>query len=332
MARRNTGTTGTSARDARAAQAASVASAWLGESVIRPAGQAPAKGKETIVMGGFGFAAPPVAPKPKKTAASIKSKDSGGSRGSSSSRVPLVSSGGWRNVLPRSSAPAPAPRSVSEHSHSPIHSPVSAMTTISTVSSEASDFADMFSANRRPAVREVVPPSPSLASPTAYLPPTVHPKRASDNMMGPPSSPQPPPLVDEVLPFVSSPFAAWDPAAAGEVPGAATKKLYGRNSKSVGGSEWHEDPPKRGSAGSKRTWIDSDGREIRTVYRVGWERDVLDLESRLHETMWNVTGGHHTFVDVEDRPPATVLDVSVSSCLAETQPPSLHLPNPVCLC
>ncbi|ORY27168.1 S-adenosyl-L-methionine-dependent methyltransferase [Naematelia encephala] len=59
--------------------------------------------------------------------------------------------------------------------------------------------------------------------------------------------------------------------------------------------------PRAGSVG-KKIWVDKYGQDIAGVYRVGWEREVLDL---LHETMYEMAG-RHTFVD--DAPTA-VLDI-----------------------
>ena len=71
---------------------------------------------------------------------------------------------------------------------------------------------------------------------------------------------------------------------------------------------WSERPRQNGIPG-KREWTGE--RASHSVYRVGYERDVQDLEARLHETMWEVAGETHTFSRFEPgKEPKTVLDVS----------------------
>lgn len=71
---------------------------------------------------------------------------------------------------------------------------------------------------------------------------------------------------------------------------------------------WYEPPTPRGAGGVRRIWRGADGREVRAIYKVGYERAVLDLEARLHETMYEVANGRHSFVDADE--PGFVLDVS----------------------
>ncbi|CAK9779831.1 unnamed protein product [Cutaneotrichosporon oleaginosum] len=115
------------------------------------------------------------------------------------------------------------------------------------------------------------------------------------------------PNIDEVLPFASSPFAAWDPIAIDAE--SSGKPAPSRADKD--GAGWR-DVLAKGATGVRRVWCDTKGKETRTMYKLGWERDVLDLESRLHETMYEVAGGRHSFVDGE---PATVLDLGTGSGL-----------------
>lgn len=123
------------------------------------------------------------------------------------------------------------------------------------------------------------------------------------------------PNIDEVLPFASSPFSAWDPIAINaEVSGSvksthASAAATAAISNAASSAEGWRDVRAKGAAGSRRVWHDPKGKEIRTMYKVGWERDVLDLEGRLHETMYELAGGRHSFADGE---PATVLDVSAA--------------------
>lgn len=77
---------------------------------------------------------------------------------------------------------------------------------------------------------------------------------------------------------------------------------------------WHDLARPTGAVGAKRVFFDDNG-EVRSVYKVGWESPVLDLEARLHETMYDIAGGRHTFIDLDENSdaPATVLDVSDQS-------------------
>lgn len=75
------------------------------------------------------------------------------------------------------------------------------------------------------------------------------------------------------------------------------------------GMYWYEPLPCRGAPGARRIVRQESGKEFRSVYPVGWERSVLDLEARLHETMYDLAGGQHSFADL-DEVPKRVLDVS----------------------
>lgn len=78
---------------------------------------------------------------------------------------------------------------------------------------------------------------------------------------------------------------------------------------------WHDLSRPTGAIGAKRVFFDGCG-EVRSVYKVGWESPVLDLEARLHETMYDIAGGRHTFVNLGEHSdaPANVLDVSRTVC------------------
>ena len=109
-----------------------------------------------------------------------------------------------------------------------------------------------------------------------------------------------PPNVADVLPFAADhPFAAWDPSSRD----MSVRSVKLRPSASQG---WKERPRQTGFP-SKKVWSgDAIG-----MYRVGYERDVQDLEARLHETMWEVAGESHTFTRfAPGNEPSTVLDVS----------------------
>jgi hypothetical protein len=127
------------------------------------------------------------------------------------------------------------------------------------------------------------------------------------------------PTSDQASPFssTSSPFSSWDQVvlgdnSSGNLPKNPIPRKASVASSATSSTSWYEPSRRRGAPGARRTCRADDGREIRSVYPVGWERSVLDLEGRLHETMYEVAGGQHTFVDVdEDKAPATVLDVSL---------------------
>ncbi|BEI81159.1 hypothetical protein CcaverHIS002_0203190 [Cutaneotrichosporon cavernicola] len=117
------------------------------------------------------------------------------------------------------------------------------------------------------------------------------------------------PNIDEVLPFASSPFAAWDPVAIdAEENGKPVSKRPGSEASGAG---WR-DVRAKGSTKARRVWCDAKGKDACITYKVGWEREVLDLESRLHETMYEVARGRHSFVEGE---PATVLDLGTGTGL-----------------
>ncbi|WWD15957.1 hypothetical protein CI109_100381 [Kwoniella shandongensis] len=61
---------------------------------------------------------------------------------------------------------------------------------------------------------------------------------------------------------------------------------------------------------TKKVWIDSKGEEAGGCYKVGWEREVLDL--RLHETLHDTSGDRHTFAEFAE-PPKTVLDIGTGA-------------------
>lgn len=85
--------------------------------------------------------------------------------------------------------------------------------------------------------------------------------------------------VDQALPFSSSrPYSAWDLAQKTQIDeGWTTARRRG-----------------------KRT-----GRGLDLIYKVGWTREVLDMEARLHQTMFELFG-RHSWVETE---PQVVLDV-----------------------
>lgn len=64
----------------------------------------------------------------------------------------------------------------------------------------------------------------------------------------------------------------------------------------------------------KRIWVDAKGEQVANVYKVGWERQVLDLEARLHETLFEISGNRHTFT-IFEKHPKSVLDVGTGSGL-----------------
>ena len=108
-----------------------------------------------------------------------------------------------------------------------------------------------------------------------------------------------PPNVADVLPFAADhPFAAWDPSTRGDECSSSKAASDG----------WSEQPRQNGLPG-KRIWTGE--RANHSVYGIGYERDIQDLEARLHETMWEIAGERHTCSRFEPgKEPKTVLDVS----------------------
>lgn len=124
------------------------------------------------------------------------------------------------------------------------------------------------------------------------------------------------PKTADILPFATEkPFAAWEtmeiPQQTGNGQSSAMARpvsivKHGAGSKGT----WHEMPRRRETPNSKRIWVDGNGSPVLHTYKVGWESEVLEVESRLHETLYNLSGGRHTLADFpEDRPPQTVLDI-----------------------
>lgn len=73
-----------------------------------------------------------------------------------------------------------------------------------------------------------------------------------------------------------------------------------------------------GTEGEVAGWrIDHKGKKVWSedwggVYRVGWEREVLDVEARVHETMWEANQCHTFTKYAHKEEPKAVLDVSGS--------------------
>nr|XP_018263819.1 uncharacterized protein I303_03692 [Kwoniella dejecticola CBS 10117]OBR85977.1 hypothetical protein I303_03692 [Kwoniella dejecticola CBS 10117] len=139
------------------------------------------------------------------------------------------------------------------------------------------------------------------------------------------------PNIEEVLPFAAGhPFAAWSAPVAEEEQLSASDhhaEVGRRGSMSLsrldirGNSHtessfslegWRETPRPRSGLPGKKVWMDSKGEKGVGVYNVGWERDVLDLEARLHETMYEVAGNRHSFADLSN-PPEAVLDIGTGA-------------------
>ena len=81
-----------------------------------------------------------------------------------------------------------------------------------------------------------------------------------------------PTKVNDVLPFgTGHPFSAW---ALDDEGNGATQELKPEREPH---GRWELLPRPRGIQGQKRIWLDPNGRRVGGVYRVGWERDVLDL-------------------------------------------------------
>ncbi|OCF41311.1 hypothetical protein I317_04882 [Kwoniella heveanensis CBS 569] len=143
------------------------------------------------------------------------------------------------------------------------------------------------------------------------------------------------PNVADVLPFAAGhPFTAWsapnadETALSTQVPGnqgnrARRGSIPMMDSMFMDGGKdqttspvsldgWKEAPRSRAGLPGKKVWVDAKGEEIATAYRVGWEREVIDLEARLHETMYDIAGERHTFVEVSE-PPQAVLDLGTGA-------------------
>ncbi|WVF72193.1 hypothetical protein IAT40_007005 [Kwoniella sp. CBS 6097] len=142
------------------------------------------------------------------------------------------------------------------------------------------------------------------------------------------------PNVADVLPFAAGhPFAAWsaphadeaimtpptenvgNKAKRGSIPMMDSMNMEGNKDQTksqISLEGWREAPRSRTGWPGKKVWVDAKGEENTTAYRVGWERDVLDLEARLHETMFDITGERHTFVEASEHPQA-VLDLGTGA-------------------
>nr|ODN88522.1 hypothetical protein L204_06377 [Cryptococcus depauperatus CBS 7855] len=138
----------------------------------------------------------------------------------------------------------------------------------------------------------------------------------------------------KILPFASDyPFAAWkspkaeeDPVAFASDPGERSKGRFmdgmrfdnsteDQNSALLEG--YSEVLDKKAGVIRKDVWSSKDNK-VDGLYRVGWSRNVLDLqvtrEARLHQTMFETANARYTFVDF-DKPPKTVLDIGTGTGL-----------------
>lgn len=123
-----------------------------------------------------------------------------------------------------------------------------------------------------------------------------------------------PQKVSDVVPFAEGhPFAAWDTEDAGA-------KTHRQPSVRLSKKEQVNDSDDRPMRSARAAlvepgWrLDVKGKKAWTgdvgVYRVGWERIVLDMEARVHEALWEINDSH-TFADFANgQEPKTVLDVS----------------------
>ncbi|WRT67184.1 uncharacterized protein IL334_004150 [Kwoniella shivajii] len=140
--------------------------------------------------------------------------------------------------------------------------------------------------------------------------------------------------IEEVLPFAAGhPFAAWSaPVAEEEQVTGETKNLdLGRRASislsrldmlspndtsetpsTVSLEGWRETPRPRSGLPGKRIWVDAKGDGVGGIYSVGWEREVMDLEARLHETMYDIAGERHSFTEF-DEPPKAILDLGTGA-------------------
>ncbi|ORX39928.1 hypothetical protein BD324DRAFT_648546 [Kockovaella imperatae] len=118
-----------------------------------------------------------------------------------------------------------------------------------------------------------------------------------------------PPNVAEILPCGKQ-FAAWQTTVPATEPNCEISKGGGEvnhGGNNGGGGDG-------GVGGVGGTWQGT--KKVthslyRGVYRVGWEREVLDLEARMHESLAELVGGH-TFAR-PDTSPKTVLDLGTGS-------------------
>lgn len=60
----------------------------------------------------------------------------------------------------------------------------------------------------------------------------------------------------------------------------------------------------------KKVW----SADVKGTYRVGWEREVLDVEARVHEAMWEVKQCHTFTSFAAGEEPQAVLDVRCRTC------------------
>ncbi|EIW69448.1 hypothetical protein TREMEDRAFT_62314 [Tremella mesenterica DSM 1558] len=123
-----------------------------------------------------------------------------------------------------------------------------------------------------------------------------------------------PPNTAEILPFaLNRPFASWELPSVSQTPSQVSTGSRTTSKQVISkdrSARWVDLPRPRGALGSKREWLDVNGLPIGGPYKVGWETEVLDLESRLHETMYDEAGGRHTFAEfAEGKEPGAVLDI-----------------------
>ncbi|WWC90002.1 uncharacterized protein L201_004932 [Kwoniella dendrophila CBS 6074] len=210
----------------------------------------------------------------------------------------------------------------------PLIPPTASAPTESTESS-AADFSQLFTPTTR--TEHEYPASITSSQST----------QSRDRVMGlvKDSTPVPPPgrktfgkpTIDEVLPFAAGhPFAAWSAPVSDEAqpsPGEHGASVVRRGSVSmsvlspkvtthtdstVSAEGWKEIPRPRSSMPGKKIWVDGNGEAANGVYQVGYERDILELESRLHETMYEILGEKHTLVEFEETPTA-ILDIGTGA-------------------
>ncbi|ODO03327.1 hypothetical protein L198_02172 [Cryptococcus wingfieldii CBS 7118] len=116
------------------------------------------------------------------------------------------------------------------------------------------------------------------------------------------------PNAPEVLPFAAdSPFSAWPGPIQDRTVVAGPTATSDMQDVHAGEASPALNRVDSATSG-KRVWVNEKGKDVAQVYKVGWERDVLDIEGRLHETLYELMGGRHTFAEVEEEPKA-VLDI-----------------------